>query len=728
MSKLAWRSILGAMLVMGLAACTTPEPTRTPTVMSMQTPTPLTDLEATFAANRTQNAAYEATQGARFTQSAEVRTLTALVPTGTLTITPTLLPPMTPTASSWTRIGTPVAQTPAVITAGNVTQLAELTRWGKGVINDLAYSRDGRWLAVGTTVGAAIFDAQNPDEVIRFIDTPHSVFSVALSPDGETLAAGVWDYGVQLWRIRDGALLQTLIFIEDFYSGDIAFSGDGQLIAAWDNYATVMIWKIENGELLRLINARAFAFAPNGQGWVYGQEKSLHISDTSQTTITLPYKAYSVAYAPDGNTLAVSNSSNGVVEIRQVSDGTILFSIEGILVKSAHETFPVEPAYIEFSADGETFVVYYGINVGAPVDRYLFIRLYDASNGSLIRDYADNRITSTAFSSDGKTIATESREGIIQVWGVEDNELIHTIWGFNAPVHNISFAPDGGSLAVKYLLPWNTVALRRVEDGGLWRTHEARSLAFSPDGETYALGLPDGRIRILNYSDARVINTLDLHTGAVTYLAYASSGNILASASMDGTIRLWMMPEGIFMRKVEDLLLDEPSSYEYAPIARLIEDLALSPEGKYLVAHGNANNGDKLAVWRTNDGALIKLLPEDAILGAMAFTPEEQLLAVSTGGHIQFWNLDTAEMVKSIKVEFGATLIAFSTDGQLMAAGTMSNLSIHRVSDGALLYTFNPHLVIGYYYGLSSLSFSPDGRFLATGAYDGTVRLWGVLP
>ncbi len=176
--------------------------------------------------------------------------------------------------------------------AGRVTQLA---RWGKGVIGQVAWSPDGRRLAVASSLGVYLYDAETLQQV-RFMESDAWVTSVAFSPDGALLASGAWDNTVRLWRVADGAPLRTLEGHTDRV-WSVAFSPDGALLASGSGDGTVRLWRVADGAPLRTLEGHT--------DWVW-----------------------SVAFSPDGALLA-SGSGDGTVRLWRVADGALLRTLEG---------------------------------------------------------------------------------------------------------------------------------------------------------------------------------------------------------------------------------------------------------------------------------------------------------------------------------------------------------------------------------------------------------------
>lgn len=103
-------------------------------------------------------------------------------------------------------------------------------RFGKGRANEVAYSPDGTRLAVASSIGIWIYDAQSGQELDLFTGHTDSVESVAFSPDGQTLASGSEDATVRLWDVATGNHRTLEGHTDDVHS--IPFSPDGQTLAS----------------------------------------------------------------------------------------------------------------------------------------------------------------------------------------------------------------------------------------------------------------------------------------------------------------------------------------------------------------------------------------------------------------------------------------------------------------------------------------------------------------
>ena len=236
------------------------------------------------------------------------------------------------------------------------------------------------------------------------------------------------------------------------------------------------------------------------------------------------------------------------------------------------------------------------------------IWLYDAHTGAEVALLTGNVIQfgrsrlfgAVAFSPDGKTLTSGSRDKTIRLWDVNTGQQKATLEGHTGWVLSVAFSPDGSTLASG---SWDrTIRLWDARTGEYQQTLEGHtaevtSVAFSPDGKTLASGggWPDRTIRLWDATTVQLKATLEGHRAPVTSVAFSPAGKTLASGSWDTTVRLWDVNTG-----------QQKATLEGQSWSRSV---AFSPDGGTLAS--GSEDGTVLLWELTPDTNAVELLAAD---------------------------------------------------------------------------------------------------------------------
>jgi len=268
--------------------------------------------------------------------------------------------------------------------------------------------------------------------------------------------------------------------------------------------------------------------------------------------------------------------------------------------------------------------------------------------------------------------------------------------------------------------------LRSFEWHYLWRlchsermtlnghTGEVYSVAYSPNGTRLATASQDGTVKLWDSAGGRELLTLRGHTDEVNGVSFSPDGETIASASDDATVRLWNAATG-----QQRTVLSGHKGEVYAAI--------FSPDGQTL-ATGGADT--LLRLWKRDSGQLLaELKGHTDDIEHLAFAPDGRTIATAGGKYPQtpliVWDVEKRSVVRMLgKNESNMQAVTFSADGRLLASGSEDWIvRLWQTATGEQQATLR-----GHSNWVHSVAFSPDGRTLVSASRDATVRLWDVEP
>ena len=516
---------------------------------------------------------------------------------------------------------------------------------------------------------------------------------VLYSPDRRTIASED-NNGISLWDLKTG-ILRKSIKKGDRIIISFAFSPDGSVLAVRE-YRKIEIWDTTTGDLKGSFRNTTgphspIPFSPDSLFIATANHKKIHLwevqSGELRTTLS-GHKRFigSVTFSPDSKIVASSDSDG--IRFWNSNSG----EQEAILKEEkSHHRLTFCPKGLNLISEGKSNLYLWKIDK----KNYQNSKLTHKITGH------NPSVNSVAFNIDGQTLASAHHSEEIRLWDVDNGQLRTLCKGNRYPlwIQSVMFSPDGTTLASMntntqssgghgQIILWdaNSGNYRNTQKGhggmiGKWVSYHPHSIAFTTDGETLVSGSLDGTVRYWNtktkQKDTFFHNirgmlfghqkaVLKGHTDQVLSVALSYDDSIIASGSLDKTIRLW-----------------HPRTHQLKAVLK------------------ENNDGIKCVVFRPD---------------------RETLASLDEDGQIYLWNYITTELItnltQNLKVNENIVSLAFSPDGNILASGG-DNIHLWDMNTNTL-----NHTLAGYKGGVKSLTFSPNGSLLASGTSFGTILIW----
>ncbi len=595
------------------------------------------------------------------------------------------------------------------------------------------FSPDGRLLATRTFGSSTtkLWETATGRELRNFsgggTNTLNIASAVAFSRDGRLIAAAGGDNTVKIWEVGTGREIQSLVGQQGAIMASvgvsfIAFSADARTLVTVSD--AIRIWDVNGGRELRALSMDA----PNTSG-LYGGDGGFALS-------------------PDGAQLAavVSDGSHTEVRFSELSTGRTLRSIK-------FSDDMIEGAELTFTAGGKLFVA--GIveqrllvwdvnakgkgrvlgqtsrdfpNVKFSRDGRLLalcegyvVRLWEPATGRELPSlkvpnggrFPEQGAVFVSFSEDGRTLATGGFDTQTLLWDVETGKQVRAMSGNSNMAYKAAFSPDGNFLY----------------SGGdtRWDLRTGRGLRVGPSSRDEKLiGFPsqDGRLLAAYAANTNAVKIFDLTTGRELHtLAAQSSAVTIQNAlfSPDARLLATTYVKSYTQQSAQDSKQQSQPQIDKDALMKAAKDAMkggqINPAAIAQMMNQSMKSQmsdqieNQVTIWDASSGRVLRTITADELPMQVAFSSDGRVL-VTTGMNNQptLWDVASGARLHSLSLSPSQTQtlqMKGSVPGMDMSAMlSMMNDSLASLSAGTMGRK------------ISSVAFSPDGRFIAAGGFD----------
>jgi WD40 repeat protein len=617
-------------------------------------------------------------------------------------------------------------------------------------VRSLAFSPDSQRLAIGLDGGGLIWDAKEQREVARF--GSGQIFSLAFTPDGTRIVSTA-DNIVTVSDSTTGKALYTL----EGGGNVVGLSPDGNLAAAGGG-DSIIVWNVKSGSVL---TTKQQVF------------KNPNADDIGLAITTL-------AFSPDGKRIATGEGLRFVTVFPRIPASGEILIWDPLTGKDIAEVNVAEETMgLQFSPDSRQLAA--GVADG-------FVYLWDAATGvQLNAIQSGSNVINAIFLADGRRLAYTDAFGTAKVVDSQTGSEIArmptevqtslTALAASNPADLIAVGDENGNIWVWKLRGQETAKV------GTGPGVSISTVSFSPDGKRILLGAWDRTVRVADAitGEQTIVIT---HTNRVLIAHFDPTGQIVASGSQDGQVQVWNSLSGqlIFQSSIGQKLGDLTFSPDGKWLAA--SEGSFPRDAWFIYKRQPSGNPTDVIIWETRTGKEIARLPHADLVNSLAFSPDGQRIVTAGDDNlVHVWDIKSQKEIFQVQHQNRVNLVTISSDGkrgasaescfqtgptfpqpcspfikvwdtssgqliwqQQLAAPWVSNLLFS--PDGQRLATTNDYiqgcptskcelavqvwdantgrLVSKMVHGevIIALAISPDGRQLASGGSDGTLRIW----
>ena len=482
-----------------------------------------------------------------------------------------------------------------------------------------------------------------------------TIHSVDINKEGDFILTSSADRTVKMWNAK-GELLLTMNHTENVY--DAQFSPDGSMIVTSDGNGWLVVWNID-GEKIRQWRAHE------------GGIKGIDISPDNQYIATASWGEEASAR---------------------------VWSVMGKLIRD----FPHDSSVYSVSFNEDSSLLATGGHDGIKV-----WNLLEGQNKLAITSIGDI-VDAVEFTQGEQDYVVAAAGGSVSLWDFQGKK-ISSFGSRNGEVQDLIYEPQSKKIIystglgeVKF---WNS----EIEGKMSLEDHvdSVLSVDFDPRGQLIATSGRDGRLKIWNIKNYRLMYDIAAHRYDINHVRFSVDGGVIVTASSDGIARVWSR-EGEKLHSFED---DHPY--------RGFREADFSTSGDF-IALGSINGSIRLWNFIENSIRLIGKVDSSNAVESLSIHPNGQIVASGDSrGMLNIWDLNGG-LLNSINAHSSAVSgLEYSPEGELIVTSSWDGTAKLWTFDGDLIETLS-----GHESGLTKAIFVYGGEIIATSSLDKTVRFW----
>ncbi len=588
------------------------------------------------------------------------------------------------------------------LTPENASDIRQIARLGRGVVEEIHWSPDGNQLAALTTQGLWVND-MSTEAAPRLVETSSPIRALAYNAEGTAVALGLVSGEVQLWDGEFNAM--TVSF--PAHTGEVrsvAFSPSGDELTTGGQDGFVVVWETDNGNEVARFRGHTdwveqVTFDEGGNAVLsVGRDNNFYVRQVDDGVVL----SYGTSEVGTANT-ATFQGTQGLVLVARPDFALRLVDAStrsGTFVFTEHEN---TISALATRADGQQFA-------SGDVDG--FIQIWDADMNPTSTLQTPGGISTMAFSPNGLALAVYSRDGTLRVYRLPDDDEVLLIAGHSGAVNDLAFNPTNDVLITadedNFVHLWQ-VDLEAGAEGEIaifgGHTSPVRKLDVSDDGQFIVTGAADGTVRVWETISGNTLRAFEAHTNDVLDVRFGSGALVLATVGYrENAVKLWNVRTGELVESVTSGV-QTPSN------------LAFDAEQRNIIWSGGI-------VIHSLD--ISETTMRNVFLGARGIITtmvvnDTTIVAAEESGSVRTWDIETGDTQVLGTHPSAVSALAFNSTGTLLAStdvtGEFRLWDLANRTEVRRIDTQSP---------MNAVAFDPKDRFVATASELGVVWLWGL--